>query len=294
MLRSLLFVPGNRAEMLLKARNLPADVLIPDLEDAVPMAEKEKARKTIAEALPALAGGGQSIIPRTNSLASGLLEEDLAAVMSPHIFGVTVGKVETAWEAQQIVRLMEAQERRAGLPAGSLKLIPWIETAKGIVSAQAIASSSPRIVAIAFGAEDFTNDMGVARSEGGEETAFARTSVAIAARAADVLAIDTPYTNFRDPEGLKRDVLWSKKMGFKGKCAIHPAQIETINELFSPAPAEVEYARKVVKAFEEAEAQGRGTTSLEGKMIDAPIVKRARALLALAEAIENAQKARTA
>ncbi|MBI4337339.1 MAG: CoA ester lyase [Chloroflexi bacterium] len=290
LLRSLLFVPGNRADMLQKAGNAPADVLVPDLEDSVPAAEKVRARETVARALPTLAAQGQRVMPRANSLGSGLLAGDLAAVVSPHIFAVTVGKVSSAWEAREAAAQVAAAERRAGLQAGSIKLVPWLETAGGVLHAYDISTASPRVIAVAFGADDYLADMGIGRSPEDPEIAFARHTVALAARAAGVLALDTPHVHFRDPEGLKADIAKARAAGYRGKFAIHPGQLETINTLFAPSPQEVEYARRVVQASAEAEAQGRGVTSVDGRMVDAPIIKRARDVLAAADAIAALQK----
>ena len=285
MFRSLLFVPGNREEMLTKAAGLPADALVPDLEDSVPDGEKEHAREIVREVVVTLAQAGRTVIPRINALDTGLARDDLAAVVGPHVYGVTVGKVQSAWEIGQVSAILDDLEQQAGVEVGHTRLIPWLESAMAIVNAYQIASSSPRIVAVAIGAEDFTNDMAVQRSDDGAEVRYARSAVAVAARAAGVLAIDTPYVNFRDVEGLEREVRSVLPLGFKAKFAIHPGQLETINTLFSPSEEELEYARRVVAAFGEAEAEGRGSTSLDGKMIDVPVVKRARNLLALAESM---------
>lgn len=283
MFRSLLFVPGNREEMLTKAAGLPADVLVPDLEDSVPDGEKEHAREIVREVVKTLTQAGRTVIPRINALDTGLARDDLAAVVGPNVYGVTVGKVTSPWEIEQVSAILDGLEKQAGVEVGHTRLIPWLESAMAIVNAYQIASSSPRIVAVAIGAEDFTNDMAVQRSDGGDEVRYARSVVAVAARAAGVIAIDTPYVNFRDAEGLEREVRSALPLGFKAKFAIHPAQLETINTLFSPSEEELEYARRVIVAFAEAEAEGRGSTSLDGKMIDVPVVKRARNLLALAE-----------
>lgn len=283
--RSLLFVPGNRQDMLAKAGALPADVLVPDMEDSVPEEEKEHAREVIRQTVKTMAQRGQAVIPRINALNTGLAREDLAAVVCAEVYGVTVGKVESPWDIQELSTILEELERRADLPVGHTRLIPWLENARAIVHAYQIASASPRIVGVALGAEDFTNDMAVHRSEEGTELAYPRAAVAVAARAAGVLAIDTPYVNFRDTEGLQRDVRSVLPLGFKAKFAVHPSQLETINALFSPSPKEIEYARRVVAAFEEVEARGSGATSLDGKLIDVPVVKRARNLLALAESM---------
>lgn len=289
-LRSLLFVPGNQPHMLSKAMGLAPDAFVPDLEDSVPAEEKAHARQVTASFLPQLAQVGPLVIPRVNALDSGLLEADLAAVVGPSIAGVSVGKIQSAADIHRIANLLARLEGQAGLPVGHVKLIPWIETALAIVHAYEICTASPRIVGVAFGAEDFTHDMAIARSEDDSEVAYPRSALCVAARAADVLALDTPYFRFRDPEGLQRNALASKKIGFKGKFAIHPAQIDIINATFSPSPEEIDHARRIVAAFEAAERAGRGSTSLDGQVIDVPVVKRARALLEVAASMAGRRR----
>jgi len=281
-LRSLLFVPGNKANMLTKALGLTPDAFVPDMEDSVPVAEKANARETIAKFLPQLAARGVPVIPRVNSLDTEWLEADLAAVVGREIFGISVGKVRNADDISAISQRIGTLERRAGLAVGSLKLLPWIETAEAIVNCNAICRASERIVAVAFGGEDFTNDMGIERLEDESQVAFARQSLCVTARATHVLALDTPYFKLRDPDGLARNAQHAKSIGFKGKFAIHPEQIGALNECFSPSAQEVAHAERIVAAFEEAERRGRGSTSLDGWVIDVPVVKRARALLELA------------
>lgn len=290
-LRSLLFIPGNRSNMLQKGLDVSADALVPDLEDSVPGDEKLNARNITASFLPTLAATGRMPIPRVNALDTNWLEEDLAAVVGPHIFGVSVGKIQDAKDIETICGILDGLEQKAGLLQGRVRLLPWIETAKAVINVYRICTASPRIVGAAFGAEDFTHDMGIERTDDDAEVAHARNTVCIAARAAGVPALDTPYFKFRDPDGLRQNALAAKRRGFKGKFAIHPAQIDIINEVFSPSPAEIDHARRVVVVFEEAERQGRGSTSLDGKVIDVPVVKRARALLAAAAEIVNRPKA---
>jgi citrate lyase subunit beta/citryl-CoA lyase len=290
-LRSLLFVPGNRADMLAKAASLTSDAFVPDMEDSVPVEEKIKARNITAACVPQLAQGGVLVIPRVNSLDTGLLEDDLAAVVGPHIYGVSVGKIYTPHDVLTISDILTRLEQKTGVPVGHTKLVLWIETAMAIVHAYAICAASPRIVGAAFGAEDFTHDMGLERSTDDSEVAVPRSLVCVAARAANVLALDTPYFLFRDPEGLRHNALASKKIGFKGKFAIHPSQLDIINATFSPSPEEIAHARRVVAAFEEAERAGKGVTSLDGKVVDVPVVKRARALLEIAESMPHRQQA---
>jgi len=279
LLRSLLFVPGNKGPMLTKALGTRPDALIPDMEDSVPESEKPAARETIRRFLPQLAAAGPLVIPRVNALESEWIEDDLAAVVGAHIFGVSVGKVRGPADIGTISNIIGKLERRAGLPDGAIRLIPWIETAEAIVHCSAILAASDRIAAAAFGAEDFTNDMGIERLDDEAQLAYARSALCVAARAAGIAALDTPYFKFRDGEGLRANALQAKHMGFKGKFAIHPDQIATLNETFSPSAAEIAEAERIVAAFEEAERRGRGSTSLEGRVIDVPVVKRARAVL---------------
>ncbi|HSG65990.1 MAG TPA: CoA ester lyase [Gammaproteobacteria bacterium] len=282
LLRSLLFVPGNKANMLEKALGFAPDVFIPDMEDSVPTAEKRNAREVIKSHLPRLAASGVPIIPRVNSLDTEWIEEDLAAVVGPHIYGISVGKVDVPDDIAAISDMIADLERRAGIESGTLKMIPWLESAKAIVHCYPICSSSPRIIGVAFGGEDFTHDMGIERLEDESEVAYPRNVLCVAARAAGIAALDTPYFRFKDEDGLKANIAASKQTGFKGKFAIHPAQIAAINAGFSPSEAEIAQARRVVAAFAEAERQGRGSTSLDGRVIDVPVVKRARAVLAAA------------
>ena len=281
-LRSLLFVPGNKPNMLAKALGLKPDAYVPDMEDSVPAMEKANARATIVEHLPKLAASGVPVIPRVNALETEWIEEDLAAVVGPHVYAVSVGKVRTAGDVSAVSQRIGALEGRLGVALDTVKLVPWIETAEAIVNCEAICRASERVVAVAFGGEDFTNDMGVERLEDESQVSYARQRICVSARAAHVLALDTPYFKLRDASCLTANALAAKSIGFKGKFAIHPEQIAAINECFSPSAEEIAHAERVVAAFAEAEARGRGSTSLDGWVIDVPVVKRARALLELA------------
>jgi len=268
--------------MLEKALGFTPDAYVPDLEDSVPDAEKQAARRITAEHLPRLAARGVPVIPRVNALVSGLLEEDLAAVVGPSIYGISVGKLQTVDDIVTISESIAGLERKAGMEVGSVRLIPWIETALAIVQCYALCRASPRIVAVAFGAEDLADDMGIESTEDESAFACARSAVCIAARAARVDALDTPFFRLKDLDGLRANVQASRQYGFKGKFAIHPSQIDPINAAFLPTEAEIDYAKRVIAAFEESERAGRGSTSLDGKVVDVPVVKRARSLLALA------------
>ena len=284
-LRSLLFVPGNTPRMLDRAIGLRPDAFVPDMEDSVPWDEKANARGVTAAYIPELAATGVPVIPRVNSLDTGLLEDDLSAVTGPHVYGVSVGKMDNPEIVAEVARLLDRAESKAGVESGAIRLVPWIESAEAIVKVYDICKSSDRIVAVALGAEDFTNDMEIKRTDGDSELAYARGAIAVAARAAGVLALDTPFFAFRDPVALKANSEMSRAIGFKGRFAIHPAQLDIINGVYSPSEDEVAQARREIEAFEEAVAMGRGSTSLDGKVIDVPVVKRAHALLDRAKAM---------
>ncbi len=288
--RSLIFVPGNRPNMLERALGFNADVVMVDLEDSVPPAEKLAAREVAREWVPKLSrsgsGAGRKIMVRVNSLDTGLTRDEVEAVAGPDLYGISLGKPESVWDIREIDRIIGAAESTAGLAARQLKLIPWIENARAVMAAQQIGTASGRIVALAFGAEDYTNDMGVERTDLGGEVYSPRCGVPIAARAAGVAALDSPFVGFRDVDGLRQDALAARQMGYAGKFAIHPSQLDVINEVFSPSAEQVEYARRVMDAWDRAEAEGRGSADLDGRMIDVPVWKRAQNLLSLAEAVD--------
>ncbi|PKB68912.1 MAG: hypothetical protein BZY81_00210 [SAR202 cluster bacterium Io17-Chloro-G4] len=287
--RSLIFVPGNQPKMLGKAISFDADIIMVDLEDSVPPAEKVSAREVAKEWVAKLAKEAprpsRKIMVRVNSLDTGLTQYEVAAVAGPELYGISLGKPESVWDVREADRILGAAEASASLEHGSIKLIPWIESAKAVMATQQMGEASPRVAALAFGAEDYTNDMGIQRTDSGEEVFYPRAGVPVAARAAGVASLDSPFVAFRDPEALRRDVQVARQMGYTGKFAIHPSQIEIINELFSPSNDEIAYARQVVEAWNRAEAEGRGSADLDGRMIDVPVIKRAQNLLEFADAI---------
>ena len=271
--------------MLDRAISLRPDAFVPDMEDSVPWDEKENARGVTAAYVPELAATGVPVIPRVNALDTGLLEDDLAAVVGPHIYAVSVGKIDNPEIVAEVVDTLVRAESEAGVERGSTRLVPWIESAEAIVKVYDICKSSDRIVAVALGAEDFTNDMEIKRTDSDSELAYARGAIAVAARAAGVLALDTPFFAFRDPIALKANSEMSRAIGFRGRFAIHPAQLDIVNGVYSPSDEELIQAKREIEAFEEAVAMGRGSTSLDGKVIDVPVVKRAHALLERARAM---------
>jgi citrate lyase subunit beta/citryl-CoA lyase len=283
-LRSMLFVPGNNMRMIHKASTLEADAVILDLEDAVPMAEKETARIFVRDSIELVKSGGPDVFVRVNALTTGLVADDLDAVICQSLDGIMFPKSDSKADVLEIQRLIEEIEGRKGLRS-SCTILPLIETAKGVLNADEIATASDRVIALSFGAVDFTRDMGVELSSDGMELLYPRARIAISARAAGIQAVDAPWVNISDKAGLLRDAQLAKRLGFKGKLVIHPSQIEPVNQVFSPTPEEVEYAKKVVKAFKEGEARGLGAVSLDGKMIDIANFRQSEELLSLAEAI---------
>ncbi len=278
--------------MIHKASTLDADAIILDLEDAVPLTEKETARIFIKDSIDLVGSGNSSVYVRVNALTTKLTMEDLEAVALPGLEGIVLPKCESHNEVISAEKLIGKVERKKKLKLRNLVLLPTLETAKGVLNSYEIASASKRVAAISFGAVDFTRDMGTSISRDGSELMYARSRIAVAARAAEVQAIDTPWIDIADRDGFVKDSRFARQLGFRGKLLIHPGQIQTVNEVFSPSQGEVEYAKKVVDAFQTAQAKGLGAISLEGRMIDIANYRQARDLLALAEAIAEREQSR--
>lgn len=295
--RSLMFVPGHRRRMIERALGLgefggsPLDVAILDLEDGVPQGEKAAGRKTLAELLATSPGReGPARYVRVNP-DQETCEADLDVVVRPGLEGIVAPKVDDADDLGRFTRALDAREEAAGLSRGSVRVIASIESARGLLQAQAIAAASDRVVGLLFGAEDFALDLGLPAEREAEaaELLHARSVVVVAAVAERRLAFDGIWPDIDDGEGLRRDALRARRLGFAGKSLIHPAQVVPVNEIFSPSEAELEHARGVVGAFEAAVADGAGAVALGGKLIDPPIVERARRTLRVHEAIRLKQ-----
>ena len=278
-LRSLLFIPGNRPDMLSKATKYSPDAFVPDMEDSVPLSEKRNARKHIDDVMGNLLSLDVPVIPRINSLDSGLANDDIKIALKHAVFGISVGKISSSADINKLSNIIAVEEINQGRMIGSTRLIVWIETSESIINVKEIANSSPRIVALAFGAEDYTNDMAINRRSDDSEILFARHSVAIAAKSANLLSLDTPYFEFKNHEGLKADVETARSIGFTGKFAIHPNQIEAINNGFIPSEKEIEYSKYIVSEYQKAVKLGKGAIGLDGLVIDVPVVKRAQAVI---------------
>ncbi len=278
--RSRLYLPGNSPKLMLNAGIHQPDGIILDLEDSVAPPKKDEARLLVRNALRQVDFYGAERMVRINQLPRGL--DDLAFVIPHNVNLILIPKVESAEQVRQVdEKIAEiAEHHRLEHPVW---LMPIIESALGVVNACPIAAAGPNVVALAIGLEDYTADIGAARTSAGRESFFARSQLVNAARAAGVQPIDSVFSDVSDMDALRRVVGESKMLGFDGMGCIHPRQIAPIHQAFAPTPAEIEKARKIVQAFDEATAKGLGVVSLGSKMIDPPVVKRALRVMALAE-----------
>jgi citrate lyase subunit beta/citryl-CoA lyase len=283
--RSLLFTPGNNMRMIAKAGTLAADAVILDLEDSVPVSDKETARLFVRDSLVDVGRGDAAVLVRINAPDTGLSEDDLDWVVQPGLHGIVLPKAESAEDVVNLANRLERLESDRKLADKSLAIVPILESAKGVMNGYPIATASSRVAALAFGGVDFSRDMAVDLTPEGMELFYPRAQIAIAARAAGVLAVDTPCTAINDPVQLKAEAKAVRQLGFRGKLLIHPAHVRIVNEVFSPTTAEVNRARKIVEAFGAAQEQGLGAISLDGKMIDVANFRQAQDLLAWAEAV---------
>ena len=290
LLRTMLFTPGNNWRMIQKARELSADAIIIDLEDAVPMDEKETARVFLEEGIQLIKSGNKFVYVRINSLLTGLTQEDLEYAVQEGLDGIILAKSESKEDILVVDKALNELELQRNLPEKHISIIPLLETAKGVLNVDEIIRASERVVAVCFGALDFTRDMGTNQSEDGIEIFYARSRIALVSTANNVQAIDTPWFDITDKDGLVKETQFVKQLGFRGKLLIHPDQIDAVNNAFTPTEDEITYAKKVIKAFKEAEAQGQGAVSLEGKMIDVASYRQALIILKYIKAIQEKNK----
>jgi len=282
--RSMLFMPGNNPSMLQDAAILGADSIILDLEDAVSLTEKDSARILVREALKTIDFSQVELVVRVNPMDTefGPLDVDMIARVKPDTLLIPKANEEQIKIVDTMLDKIEAEE---GYLAGSIKIIALIETALGLENVYNVIQASNRIVGVLLGGEDLTSDLGIERTKEGEEIFYARNKVATACRALKVDSIDTPFTDTNDFEGLAKDTAKAKSLGLTGKSAINPRQIEIIHSVFSPTEAELKHALKVLEVMQQAEKEGKGVCSLEGKMIDAPVINRARNTVALGRSL---------
>lgn len=292
-MRSIMYIPGNNPKMIQKAPEIPADIITLDLEDSVPPAEKEAARQLVKDNLKYAATGGAQVFVRINNWETELTNDDLEAIVWPGLDGVTLAKTGCADDVKRLEWKLEELERRRGIPVGTVKISMLLETAKGIMNAYECCLASKRNVNAIFGAVDYCRDMRVKLTSEAVEQQYARAHMAVAARAAGIIAIDAPFVDYKNIEAFEKNVAEGKQMGYEGRMIIHPGQVEPSNRLYAPDPADVEWARGVVQVFEEEGiAKGKAAVSYNGKMVDTPVYLNAKDILAAQAEIDakNAKK----
>jgi citrate lyase subunit beta / citryl-CoA lyase len=272
--RTMLFMPGNNPGMLLSAGILGADSVILDLEDAVSLTEKDSARILVREAIKNIDYTNVEVVVRVNPMDSEFGAEDVNVIarVKPDALLVPKADEEAIRIVDEMVNKIEVEE---GFEKGSIKIIPLIETAFGLETVYNVIKASKRVIAILLGGEDLTADLGIKRTKEGEEIFYARNKVATACKALKIDSIDTPFTDTNDYEGLAKDTAKAKSLGLTGKAAINPSQIDTIHSVFAPSEEDIKHALRILDAMEEAKKEGKGVFSIDGKMVDAPIINRA-------------------
>jgi citrate lyase subunit beta/citryl-CoA lyase len=285
--RTFLFAPGNHPRKVEKVFDAGADAVILDLEDAVAISEKAATRAVVVEALqrPRKCRG----YVRVNALDTAFCFGDVEAVVARGVDGIILPKVERAADLEKVDWLMTGLEEKAGLPAGGIDLIPILETGKGIANAREICSAGGRLKRVAFGAGDYTRDMGMEWTVEEAELAPAQAEVVLASRINGLEPpLDTVYIHIKDDDGFTASARRARQFGFQGKMCIHPVQVPLANGVFTPTVEEAEFSRKVIAAFAEAEAAGSASIQLDGYFIDYPIVEKARRVVALADEVAAA------
>lgn len=281
--RALLYMPGDNWKMITKSITLGVDSICMDMEDGTAVNKKTEARATIAKALQELDFGVSEKLARINSVGSGWEKDDIDAVLPYHPDGIVIPKVESFKHVEWASRIIEAAELKYGWLINSIRILIGAETAKGILNLKEIASH-PRLDAIIFGGEDFAASVGATRTKEASELLYARQAVVVACAANDLQAIDIVTIDYKDIEALRIESQFGARLGYNGKQIIHPAQVEPAQTAFTPNDEAIAYAKRIVETFEASQKEGKGAYSLDGKMIDMPLVKNARKVLERAKA----------
>lgn len=284
LMRTSLYAGGTSPVKMIQAGFYNEDCLVYDLEDSVSAGEKDAARFLVYNAVKYQRPKDKYILIRVNGLYSKELDEDLEASVRAQPDAIRLPKVECAQEVVRVDQKITAIEQKAGLPEGGIKLWCNIESYLGVLNAREIAKASPRVVAMALGAEDFTASMSAQRTKPGWEIFYARNTILMACREAGISAQDAVFSDINDGEGLEKDLEMTRTLGFDGKTCVHPRQIDEVNACFTPSPKEIRNAQRVLEALEEAARNHTGVCTLDGGMVDKPMELRARSTLAKAEA----------
>lgn len=281
--RALLYMPGDNWKMITKSVTLGVDSICMDMEDGTAINKKAEARATIAKALQELDFGASEKLARINSVGSGWEKDDIEAVLPHHPDGIVIPKVESFEQVEWASKIIEDAELKNGWKVNSIRILIGVETAKGILNLKEIAAH-PRLDAIIFGGEDFAASIDAVRTKDAVELLYARQAVIVACAAYDLQPIDIVTIDYKDLEALKVESEFGARLGFSGKQVIHPNQVPVVQEAFTPSDEAIAYARRIVETFEASQKEGKGAYSLDGKMIDMPLLKNAQKVLARANA----------
>lgn len=281
--RTMMYIPGNNPGMIKDGHIYGADSIMFDLEDSVSINEKDAARFLVYNALKTIDYEGVETVVRINGLDTCGME-DLEAIVRAQPDVIRLPKTESAQDIIDVENEIARIEKAAGIPVGKTKMMAAVEGALGVMNAREIATASKRLMGIAIGAEDYVTDLKTTRSPEGIELLFGRSQIILAARAAGIYAFDTVYSDVNNEEGFENEVRLIKQLGFDGKSVINPRQIGPVHEIYTPSEKEINKSIRVIKAAEEAKKRGSGVVSLDGKMVDKPIIERAQRALMLAEA----------
>ena len=281
--RALLYMPGDNWKMITKSVTLGVDSICMDMEDGTAINKKADARATIAKALKELDFGASEKLARINSVGSGWEQDDIQAVLPHHPDGIVIPKVESFEQVEWASRIIEDAELKNGWGVKSIRILIGVETARGILNLKEIAAH-PRLDAVIFGGEDFAASVGATRTKDAVELLYARQAVIVACAAFDLQAIDIVVIDYKDLDALKVESEFGARLGFSGKQVIHPNQVPVVQEAFTPSAEAITYARRIVETFEASQKEGKGAYSLDGKMIDMPLLKNAQKVLSRAKA----------
>lgn len=282
--RTMMYVPGNNPGMVKDAHIYGADSLMFDLEDSVALNEKDTARFLVYNALKSIDYEGTETVVRINGLDTPFGMEDLEAIVRAQPDVIRLPKTECAQDVIDVEKEIERIEKQSGIPVGKTKIMAAVESAIGVMNAYEIATASERLMGIAIGAEDYVTNLKTTRSLDGIELLAGRSHVLLAARAAGIYAFDTVFSDVNNEEGFINEVKLIKQLGFDGKSVINPRQIAPVHEIYTPSQKEIDKSIRVIRAAKDAAEKGSGVVSLNGKMVDKPIIERAQRALMLAEA----------
>lgn len=287
LMRSLMFVPAHNPKLLDSATRRDADVLLLDIEDSVPPCDKQKARDNIKEFVKRTDIVKKMIFPRVNDRESGELLKDAYQLTIDGVDGFMYPKATKGEDIYFFGKLLETIEYEKGYPIGTFKIIPLIETAGSLINIKDICTACTRVIAVAFGCEDYVTDLEGKHDAQGESIFVARTLIAAGARAAGIIPLDTVHIKVHDLEDLERNLKVAKNLGFEGMLVLNPKELPLVHQYFSPTPQEIEWAKEMIQLSEEAKANGQGVAVKDNKFIGPPMVKMAKNILKKEELIKS-------